>query len=77
MERACASGRPADGRIVGPDVVGVNSLVLVTFAVRPLPGDQDCPSNPPSRVTVDLGEPLGTGTLLDGGTLPPREPVAP
>ena len=77
MERACASGRPADGRIVGPDVVGVNSLVLVTFAVRPLEGDQNCPSNPASRVTVDLGEPLGNGTLLDGGTLPPREPVAP
>ena len=78
MERACASGRPADGRIVGPDVVGVNSLVLVTFAVRSLgDGAQSCQGNPASRVTVDLGEPLGTRTLLDGGTLPPREPVAP
>jgi hypothetical protein len=77
MERDCASGRPADGRIVGPDVEGVNSLVLVTFAVRPLGGLQTCPSNPATRVTVDLGEPLGTRTLLDGGTLPPREPVAP
>jgi hypothetical protein len=77
MERACASGRPADGRIVGPDVVGVNDLVLVTFAVRSLEGDQNCPSNPASRVTVDLGEPLGNRTLLDGGTLPPREPVEP
>ena len=77
MERNCASGRPADGRIVGPDVVGVNSLVLVTFAVRPLEGVQTCPSNPASRVTVDLGEALGTRSLLDGGTLPPREPVAP
>jgi hypothetical protein len=76
-ERDCASGRPADGRIVGPDVVGVNSLVLVTFAVHPLAGVQTCPSNPATRVTVDLGEPLGTRTLLDGGTLPPREPVAP
>ena len=77
MERACASGRPADGRIVGPDVVGVNDVVLVTFAVRPLEGGQNCPSNPASRVTVDLGEPLGNRTLRDGGTLPPREPVEP
>ena len=72
------SGRPADGRIVGPDVAGVNDLVLVTFAVRPLGGDfQTCPSSPASRVTADLGEPLGTRTLLDGGALPPREPVEP
>jgi len=27
-------------------------------------------------VTVTLPEPLGTRTLLDGSTLPPREPVA-
>ncbi len=77
QERACASGRPADARIVGPDIVGVNDLVLVTFAVRPLEGGQNCQGNPASRVTVDLGEPLGGRTLLDGGTLPPREPVAP
>lgn len=76
-ERACASGRPADGRIAGPDVVGVNLLVLVTFAVRPLEGVQNCQGNPASRVTVDLGEPLGNRTLLDGGALPPREPVEP
>jgi hypothetical protein len=62
---------------VGPDVAGVNSLVLVTFAVRSLAGAHDCQENPPSRVTVDLGEILGTGNLLDGGTLPPREPAAP
>lgn len=76
-ERACASGRPAAGRIVGPDVVGVNLLVLVTFAVRSLEGIQTCPGPPPSRVTVDLGEPLGDRMLLDGGALPPREPVEP
>ena len=76
-ERECASGRPADGRIVGPDVVGVNSLVLVTFAVRSQRGAHTCQGNPASRVTVDLGEPLGGRTLLDGGTLPPRQPVEP
>jgi hypothetical protein len=47
------------------------------FAVRPLPGGQDCPSNPPTRVTIDLGQPLGDRTLLDGGRLPPGDPAQP
>jgi hypothetical protein len=77
-ERSCASGQSSEGRIAGPDILEVNDLLLVTFAVRPLEGDQNCPSNPATRVTVDLGEPLGDRTLRDGGALPPRDPaVAP
>jgi hypothetical protein len=76
-EMTCASGRPADGRIVGPEVVSSGDVVLVMFAVRPLPGGQDCPSNPSTRVTIDLGEPLGDRALLDGGRLPHGDPTQP
>jgi len=76
-EMSCASGRPADGRIVGPAIVASDDLVLVMFAVRPLPGGQNCPSNPSTRVTIDLGEPLGDRALLDGGRLPPGDPTKP
>jgi len=76
-EMNCASGRPADGRIVGPEVVASEGVVLVMFAVRPLPGGQNCPSNPSTRVTIDLGEPLGDRALLDGGRLPPGDPAQP
>lgn len=75
-ERACASGRSSEGRIAGPEILAIADQVLVTFAVRPFGGGvQTCPSNPPTRVTVDLGEPLGDRVLRDGGTLPPRDPT--
>jgi len=48
----------------------------VTFAVSEPEGNpQTSPSNPATRVTVTLPEPLGSRALLDGSTLPPREPV--
>ena len=75
-ERECASGKSSEGRVVGPDILEVGDEVLVTFAVRPLGGDmQSCPGNPVTRVAVDLGSPLGDRQLLDGGTLPPGDPI--
>ena len=75
-ERECASGESSEGRIVGPDILAAGEDLLVTFAVRPLEGDAfTCQSNPPTRVTVTLPEPLGDRRLLDGSTLPPREPI--
>ena len=76
-ELSCNSGQPADGRIVGPQVIKSADKVLLIFAVRPRPGAQDCPSNPATRVTVDLGEPLGPRQLLDGGRLAPGDPAQP
>ena len=77
-EMSCNSGQPADGRIVGPQIVKSADTVLVIFAVRPRPGDfQTCPSNPSTRIRVDLGEPLGERELLDGGRLPPGDPTQP
>jgi hypothetical protein len=77
-EQACNSGEPADGRIVGPQLITTADAILVIFAVRPRPGGfQTCPSNPPTRVGVDLGQPLGDRKLLDGGRLPPGDPGQP
>ena len=76
-ERTCAGGRSADGRILGPQVVTSNATVLVIFTVRPLGGAQTCPSNPASRVQVDIGVALGNRTLFDGGTLPLHNPTKP
>jgi hypothetical protein len=78
-ELSCASGRSPEGRVVGPQFAKSDQMILVIFAVRMLPGGQDCPGAPSARVTVDLGEPLGDRRLLDGGRFPPAdpEPVAP
>ena len=74
-ERSCASGRSSEGRIAGPDILEVDDLLLVTFAVRSLGDGGTCQSNPATRVNVDLGEPLGDRRVRDGGALPPRDPA--
>ncbi len=73
-ERACASGQSSEGRIAEQQIDYLDASVVVTFRVRPLPGDQECPGNPATMVEVELDEPLGHRTLLDGGRQPPVEP---
>ena len=45
--------------------------------VRPVGGSRDCQGSPPTPATVDLAEPLGQRTVLDGGTEPAAPPSAP
>jgi hypothetical protein len=66
QEQACASGQSPAGRIAGPTIEYRSDAVVVTFSVRTIGGR--CPSNPTYPVTVELTEPLGTRTLIDGGT---------
>jgi hypothetical protein len=49
----------------------------VTYGVRPKPGNQECPSNPPTPAMLLLEGPLGDRTLLDGGTFPAAPPAPP
>jgi hypothetical protein len=73
-ERRCASGQASEDRIAEQQLDFQNGSIVVTFRVRPLEGDQTCPGNPPTPVTVDLGGALGDRRLLDGGREPPAEP---
>ena len=73
-ERACASGQSSEDRIAEQQIDFQNGTIIVTFRVRPLGGEQTCPGNPPTPVTVDLGGALGDRRLLDGGREPPAEP---
>ncbi len=69
-EIACASGRPSLGRLLPPLVLAADDAVTIAFAVRKLPGDQDCPGNPEARIVVQLAAPLGDRGLFDGSTFP-------
>jgi hypothetical protein len=75
LERACASGQDASGRIQPPVVTSTPEAVVVVIAVRHREGGQDCQGNPATPFTLELPEPLSGRPLFDGGTLPPREPV--
>lgn len=68
-ERACASAQPMGDRLNDPVVLQGETTVSITFSVQPLTGDQNCPSNPPTAVEIDLGEPLGDRQLVDGRTV--------
>jgi len=70
----CASGRSADERILDPEVGLGDEEVVITFRVTPRGGDQDCQGNSATPYTVELGEPLGERTLLDGSHDPPAAP---
>ena len=72
-ERACASGSAATGRMSTPLIEYAAETVTITVGVRGLPGVQACPSNQATPLAVQLTEPLGDRTLLDGG----RDPIGP
>lgn len=72
-ERACNSGDDARGRIVVYGVEFGTTSVTVTLAVRPRAGEHTCPSNPETPFVLELPEPLGDRTLLDGSSVPPRD----
>ena len=76
-ESACTGGQAMGPRLLPPSVVYGQDSVLVVFAARPLAdvGSATCQSNPPSRVVVELREPLGHRRLLDAGPL--RQPNQP
>lgn len=72
VERACASGQPATGRVVA-SVQGSDHEVRLVVGVEPLEGEQTCPSNPPTPITVELDGPLDGRRLVDAARLPPIE----
>jgi hypothetical protein len=72
-ERACNSGEDARGRIVVAAIDEGDDSVTVTFAIRLRLGAQTCPSNPETPFVLELPEPLGDRSLLDGSSIPPRD----
>ncbi|MDQ2964292.1 MAG: hypothetical protein M3R57_00355 [Chloroflexota bacterium] len=72
-EQACANGKPPEGRVLPPLVTPSQTAVTIAILVTNIPGGADCPGNPEFALTVDLPEPLGGRTLLDGAVYPPRD----
>lgn len=76
-ERACASGRSPEGRVVEPQVFAAPDALLITVWVRTLAGGRDCQGNPEFPLEIQLAEPLGERRLLDGSEIPPRDATEP
>ena len=69
-ERACSSGRTAEGRIQEPEVDYGPDAVVITLRVDSVGGANTCPGVETAFV-VELSEPIGTRALVDGGQTPP------
>ena len=65
---ACNSG--VTGEVYAPKVQVGEDEIIVTFSVAPTEGAQSCPSNDLVPHRVDLGEPLGDRSLVDGQCRP-------
>lgn len=64
----CSSGQT--GEVLEPHVTADGDRIVVTFTVAPLPeGGYECPSNDQVPYTVQLEEPIGERTLVDGACL--------
>lgn len=65
----CNSG--VTGEVLPPEIRKSESEIVVTFAVAPRsPGAASCQSNNQVPYEVDLGEPIGRRSLIDGECLP-------
>ena len=64
-QNGCTSGRRADDRI-SYQLDATSTEVSITALTTALEGDQECPGNPFTPLSVDLGEPLGDRALIDG-----------
>lgn len=73
MEQECASGRPAEGRIAEPIVEYDEDAITITVPVRRVGGFATCPGNPWTPYALELAEPVGERSLLDGGPWPPEQ----
>lgn len=69
---ACSGGQAAGERVQPPTVVETDLAVTITFGIKPLSGDQDCPTSPATPYGVELREPIGQRVLQDGIFFPPR-----
>jgi hypothetical protein len=66
VERLGCSGG-VTGTAIDPQIALRDDEVVITFTVKELPdGPQLCPGNDEVAVGVDLGEPIGNRTLVDG-----------
>ncbi|HEY7524942.1 MAG TPA: hypothetical protein VH720_14930 [Candidatus Limnocylindrales bacterium] len=74
-EIACAGGRPMGTRLRPATVIETEGFVGLLFTAVTQAGGQDCQGNPATRVTVELGAPVGERRVLDLAVFPFHDPA--
>ena len=80
-DQECSGGTSTTGRMSAPVIAYGDTTVTITIGVRPIeaaPGTAlACPLPPGTPASLELAEPVGDRSLLDGGRTPPAPPSAP
>lgn len=71
-ERACASGKPPEGRVMEPTIVMATESIVIAIGIQKQLTGQDCPGNPAFAFEVVLPEAIGARELFDASEFPPR-----
>lgn len=72
-ELACAGGEEMGQRLLGPQVIEDDEQILLAFAAVTNPQERsECPGNPLTEITVELAQPVGARTIVDGMRIPPK-----
>ncbi|MFV0433923.1 MAG: hypothetical protein ACK5LO_08095 [Leucobacter sp.] len=74
MERNCASGQTAEGRVEVVELAEDEEQVAVVIGVRRLEA-ATCPGHDPTPFVLQLEHPLGDREIIDVSFVPPREVV--
>ncbi|TCI99619.1 hypothetical protein [Aeromicrobium sp. IC_218] len=69
-EQECTSSRDPEAHLHEPVVVETDRTVTVYWTTEVVTGPQKCPGNPLADRIIELDEPLGDRTVLDGSTWP-------
>ena len=69
-EESCANGKPPAKRALPAIVDETATTVTITLLVRRL-DNADCQKSPTYAVEIELSQPIGERTLLDGSAYPP------
>lgn len=70
-ESRCSGGRKLTQKNTTPLVSYTHEAITIVVRVAP-PRDVTCPDNPPSRLTIELDEPVGERELVDAAVYPPE-----
>jgi hypothetical protein len=65
-EQAFASGRPAHGRVLAPEIYLDDGELVLTIFITPQPGYQNGTPNPETPLRIAIPDPVGTRRLIDG-----------
>ncbi|HEX9847483.1 MAG TPA: hypothetical protein VGB33_03605 [Acidimicrobiia bacterium] len=66
-ERECVSGQEIGDRLVGPQIVMIDSSIRIAFAANPPEGDAfTCQGNPETPFVLELPQPIGDREIIEG-----------